>query len=105
MRKVIVSTYVTPDGRVDEIRDWAVPYDDRASKLSPTNTDIQTSARSRAGSRWPDARPRMPPGECVRAFEGVVAKRAATAQEVDSDPAVVLLVVARAEARVGWTSA
>jgi dihydrofolate reductase len=28
MRKVIVSTYVTLDGRVDEIRDWAVPYDD-----------------------------------------------------------------------------
>lgn len=28
MRKVIVSTYATLDGRVDEIRDWAVPYDD-----------------------------------------------------------------------------
>jgi hypothetical protein len=28
MRKVIVSTYVTLDGRVDEIQDWAVPYDD-----------------------------------------------------------------------------
>jgi dihydrofolate reductase len=28
MRKVIVSTYVTLDGRVDEVRDWAVPYDD-----------------------------------------------------------------------------
>ena len=31
MRKVIVSTYMTLDGRVDEIRDWAVGYnDDRA---------------------------------------------------------------------------
>jgi dihydrofolate reductase len=28
MRKVIVSTYVTLDGRVDGVRDWAVPYDD-----------------------------------------------------------------------------
>src|SRR3954454_12006559 len=28
MRKVIVSTYVTLDGRVDEIQNWAVPYDD-----------------------------------------------------------------------------
>jgi dihydrofolate reductase len=27
MRKVIVSTYVTLDGRVDEVRDWALPYD------------------------------------------------------------------------------
>ncbi len=26
MRKVIVSTYMTLDGRVDEIRDWAVAY-------------------------------------------------------------------------------
>ena len=28
MRKVIVSTYATLDGRVDEVKDWAVPYDD-----------------------------------------------------------------------------
>jgi dihydrofolate reductase len=28
MRKLIVSTYATLDGRVDEIRDWAVPYND-----------------------------------------------------------------------------
>ena len=28
MRKVIVSTNVTLDGRVDEVRDWALPYDD-----------------------------------------------------------------------------
>ena len=28
MRKVIVSTYMTLDGRVDEPRDWVVPYDD-----------------------------------------------------------------------------
>jgi dihydrofolate reductase len=28
MRKAIVSTYVTLDGRVDEIRDWTIPYDD-----------------------------------------------------------------------------
>ena len=28
MRKVIVSTYLTLDGRVDEIQDWAIPYDD-----------------------------------------------------------------------------
>ena len=28
MRKVIVSTYVTLDGRVDEVQDWVVPYDD-----------------------------------------------------------------------------
>jgi dihydrofolate reductase len=28
MRKVIVSTYATLDGKVDDIGDWAVPYDD-----------------------------------------------------------------------------
>ena len=28
MRKVIVSNNVTLDGRVDEVRDWALPYDD-----------------------------------------------------------------------------
>jgi dihydrofolate reductase len=28
MRKVIVSTYMTLDGRVDEIQNWAVPYND-----------------------------------------------------------------------------
>jgi dihydrofolate reductase len=28
MRKVIVSTNVTLDGRVDEVRDWAIPFDD-----------------------------------------------------------------------------
>ena len=31
MRKVIVSTYMTLDGRVDEIRDWALPYNDAAA--------------------------------------------------------------------------
>src|SRR6478609_7504812 len=31
MRKVIVSTYVTLDARVDEIRDWAIPFDDDAA--------------------------------------------------------------------------
>lgn len=31
MRKVIVSTYVTLDGRVDEVQDWALPYDDEES--------------------------------------------------------------------------
>ena len=30
MRKLIVSTYATLDGRVDEIQDWALPYDDAA---------------------------------------------------------------------------
>ena len=28
MRKVIVSPYMTLDGRVDEVQDWAIPYDD-----------------------------------------------------------------------------
>ena len=31
MRKVIVSSNVTLDGRVDEVRDWALPYDDDES--------------------------------------------------------------------------
>jgi dihydrofolate reductase len=31
MRKVIVSNNVTLDGRVDEVRDWALPYDDDES--------------------------------------------------------------------------
>ena len=38
MRKVIVSTYVTLDGRVDEVRDWALPYDgDESAKY---HTDL-----------------------------------------------------------------
>jgi dihydrofolate reductase len=28
MRKMIVSTYMTLDGRVDELQDWVVPWDD-----------------------------------------------------------------------------
>lgn len=31
MRKVIVSSYMTLDGRVDEPRDWALPYDDEGA--------------------------------------------------------------------------
>jgi dihydrofolate reductase len=31
MRKVIVSTYATLDGRVDELQDWVVPWDDDES--------------------------------------------------------------------------
>jgi dihydrofolate reductase len=31
MRKLIVSTNVTLDGRVDEVREWALPYDDAES--------------------------------------------------------------------------
>ena len=38
MRKVIVSTNVTLDGRVDEIRDWALPYDD--SEFAEYHTDL-----------------------------------------------------------------
>ena len=38
MRKVIVSTYVTLDGRVDDVRDWAVPYDDVA--VAKYHTDL-----------------------------------------------------------------
>jgi dihydrofolate reductase len=42
MRKVIVSTYMTLDGRVDEIRDWAVAYnDDRAIKY---HTDLMMNS-------------------------------------------------------------
>src|SRR5258708_39229817 len=38
MRKVIVSTYMTLDGRVDEMRDWAVRYDD--DRTVRYNTDL-----------------------------------------------------------------
>lgn len=31
MRRVIVSTNVTLDGRVDAVRDWALPYNDDES--------------------------------------------------------------------------
>lgn len=31
MRKLIVSNYMTLDGRVDEVRDWAIPYDDEGA--------------------------------------------------------------------------
>src|SRR5258708_758921 len=41
MRRVIVSTYATLDGRVDDIRDWALPYnDDGAVKY---HTDLLTT--------------------------------------------------------------
>jgi dihydrofolate reductase len=38
MRKLIVSTNVTLDGRVDEIRDWALPYDD--DEFAGYHTDL-----------------------------------------------------------------
>ena len=31
MRKVIVSTYTTLDGRVDELQDWTIPYNSEAA--------------------------------------------------------------------------
>jgi dihydrofolate reductase len=31
MRKVIVSNYATLDGRVDELQDWTIPYNDDAA--------------------------------------------------------------------------
>jgi dihydrofolate reductase len=31
MRKLVVSTYATLDGRVDELQDWVIPYNDDAS--------------------------------------------------------------------------
>ena len=40
MRQVIVSTYMTLDGRVDEPRDWAVPYDDEGTARH--HTDLLT---------------------------------------------------------------
>jgi len=38
MRRVIVSTNVTLDGRVDEVRDWALPYD--ADEAVRYHTDL-----------------------------------------------------------------
>lgn len=31
MRKLIVSSYATLDGRVDELQDWTIPYNDEAA--------------------------------------------------------------------------
>jgi dihydrofolate reductase len=42
MRKVIVSTYVTLDGRVDELRDWTVPYNDDG--MARYHTDLLTNS-------------------------------------------------------------
>jgi dihydrofolate reductase len=36
MRKLIVSTYTTLDGRVDELQDWVIPYNDDASSAYHT---------------------------------------------------------------------
>jgi hypothetical protein len=48
MRKVIVSTYMTLDGRVDEVQDWAVPYDDDgAAKLQVCLLGLAAAGRVR----------------------------------------------------------
>ena len=44
MRKVIVSTYMTLDGRVDEVRDWAVPYDDDGAAKYHTDLLMNSDA-------------------------------------------------------------
>jgi dihydrofolate reductase len=36
MRKLVVSTYATLDGRVDELQDWVIPYNDDASVVYHT---------------------------------------------------------------------
>src|SRR5260370_37079873 len=41
MRRVIVSTYATLDGRVDDIRDWALPYNDGGA--GKYHTDLLTN--------------------------------------------------------------
>jgi dihydrofolate reductase len=38
MRKVIVSTYMTTDGRVDDVQDWVVPYN--AEEAANYHTDL-----------------------------------------------------------------
>jgi dihydrofolate reductase len=38
MRKVIVSTYMTTDGRVDDVQDWVVPYN--ADEAASYHTDL-----------------------------------------------------------------
>jgi dihydrofolate reductase len=42
MRKLIVSTYVTLDGRMDELRDWVVPYNDDKAARYHTDLVMQT---------------------------------------------------------------
>ena len=42
MRKVIVSTYATLDGRVDEVQDWAPPYDD--DEAARYHTDLLSNS-------------------------------------------------------------
>jgi dihydrofolate reductase len=36
MRKLVVSTYATLDGRVDQLQDWVIPYNDDASVVYHT---------------------------------------------------------------------
>jgi dihydrofolate reductase len=42
MRKLIVSTYATLDARVDDVREWAPPYDEKA--VAEYHTDLLTTA-------------------------------------------------------------
>jgi dihydrofolate reductase len=42
MRRVIVSTYMTLDGRVDELQDWVVPWDD--DEPTRYHTDLLTNS-------------------------------------------------------------
>jgi dihydrofolate reductase len=42
MRKVIVSTYMTMDGRVDDVQEWVVPYN--ADEAAKYHTDLLTNS-------------------------------------------------------------
>lgn len=80
MRKVIVSTYVTLDGKVDEVRDWALPWDDDGA--AKYHTDLLKDSDGLLLGRktyelfatmWPSRSGELPYGDKVNSMAKYVA--------------------------------
>jgi dihydrofolate reductase len=85
MRRVIVSTYVTLDGRVDHVRDWALPWDDDGA--AKYHTDLLTNSDGLLLGRktyelfaaiWPSRSGQLPYGDKVNSMAKYVASTTLT---------------------------
>src|SRR4029450_3004516 len=80
MRKVIASTYVTLDGRVDELQEWAAPYDSDA--VAKYHSDLLANSDGLLLGRktyeifaamWPPRSGKLPYGDKINSMAKYVA--------------------------------
>jgi dihydrofolate reductase len=80
MRRVIASTYATLDGKVDDLQDWAIPYDDDA--VAAYHDDLLVNSDALLLGRktyeifaviWPSRAGNLPYGDKINSMAKYVA--------------------------------